>query len=418
MTTLDDPVLAAGVAGLAGLYRSGASDPVEVTAGYIDRIDRRNGALGAMVAVDAARATAAAQASHARWAAGHPLSALDGVPIAVKANIAIAGQPWTAGIAAYGSRMADQDAACVARLRGAGAVILGLTNMDEGALGARGDNAFLGRCDNPHAQGFSPGGSSGGSAAAVAAGFCAAALGTDTIGSVRIPASFCGVFGHKPRQALIDQRGVVPLSPRFDHVGVLARSADDCAALLGVTCGSGGKRIGVLDLTGYPAIAPGVAAGLTRVAGGAVPVRLAFDFARIRRLLLIVAEVEGAAVHGEMLHECPEGFSPGLSRLLRWGEGDGQSRYAAALAEIAAAEQTAEAALAGYDALLLPSTPQCAFAHDAPAPDDQADFMTLAIALGWPATAFPTGFSHGLPTGAQVIARDDATCLGIARALA
>jgi aspartyl-tRNA(Asn)/glutamyl-tRNA(Gln) amidotransferase subunit A len=156
------------------------------------------------------------------------------VPIAIKANIAVAGLPWTAGIAAYGDRVAAHDAACVAGLRDAGAVVLGLTNMDEGALGARGDNVFLGRCHNPHAPDFSPGGSSGGSAAAVAAGFCAAALGTDTIGSVRIPAACCGVFGHKPRQALIDRQGVVPLSPRFDHVGVLARSAQDSAAMLGL----------------------------------------------------------------------------------------------------------------------------------------------------------------------------------------
>jgi aspartyl-tRNA(Asn)/glutamyl-tRNA(Gln) amidotransferase subunit A len=416
MTAIDDTVLAASVAGLAEFYRSGLADPVAVTEGYLARID--HSPIGAFVALDRAGALAAARASAARWCAGQPVSLLDGVPIAIKANIAVAGLPWTAGVAAYADRIADADAACVADLRRAGAVILGLTNMDEGALGARGDNTFLGRCHNPHAFGYSPGGSSGGSAAAVAAGLCAAALGTDTIGSVRIPAAYCGVFGHKPRQARFDQRGVVPLSPRFDHVGVIARSADDCAAMLDVAVADAPVRLGVLDPADCPGVAPDVAAALARVAVGAVPVRLRFDFAKIRRLLLIVAEVEGAIVHRIALADRPEGFSPGLARMLHWGAGDGRARYDAALADIAQAAQNAEAALADVDALLLPSTPHPAFAHGAPAPDNQADFMTLAIAQGWPATAFPTGFSNGLPIGAQVIARDDATSLGIARALA
>jgi aspartyl-tRNA(Asn)/glutamyl-tRNA(Gln) amidotransferase subunit A len=359
-----------------------------------------------MVVVDGDRARAAAVQSRKRWQAGQPLSPLDGVPIAIKANIAVAGLPWSAGIAAYGDRVATVDAACVAGLRAAGAVILGLTNMDEGALGARGDNAFLGRCHNPHAHGFTPGGSSGGSGAAVAAGLCAAALGTDTIGSVRIPAAYCGVFGHKPRQALIDRHGVVPLSRSFDHVGVLARSADDCAALLGVAADVGAIRLGVLDVGGCPGIAR-----------DAAPLRLAFDFARMRRLLLIVAEVEGAAEHGTTLRDRPDGFSAGLAKLLRWGLDEGLSRYPAALADLAQAAQAAEAALADQDALVLPSVAHPAFAHDTPAPADQADFMTLATVLGWPATAFPTGTSDGLPFGAQVIARDDATCLAVARAL-
>ena len=409
MAILEDAVLAAGVAGLAAIYGSGAGDPVAVTGIYLDRIARCNAALSAMVAVDAGGARLAAAASRARWQAGRPRSALDGVPIAVKANIAVAGQPWSAGIAAYGDRIAAEDAACVARLRCAGVVILALTNMDEGALGARGDNPFLGRCHNPQAHGFSPGGSSGGSGAAVAAGLCAAALGTDTIGSLRIPAAYCGIFGHKPRQSLIDRRGVVPLSPTFDHVGVLARSADDCAALLGVAGDAAGLRIAALAAPGHGDIAA--------LAAGAASVRLAFDFARIGRSLLIVAEVEAAVVHGDMLRARPEGFSADFARLLRWGAGEGQSRYHAALAEIAAAARDAEAALAGYDALLLPATPQPAFAHDTPAPDDPAHFMSLAIALGWPATAFPIGQHQGLPIGAQVIARDDATCLALARAL-
>ncbi len=417
MTGSDNTVLAAGVAGLPALYRGGGSDPVAVTGVYLDRIARANRALRAMVVIDGDGARRAARESRARWQAGTPLSPIDGVPIAIKANIAVAGLPWHAGIAAYGDRVADHDAACVADLRAAGAVILGLANMDEGALGARGDNPFLGRCHNPHARGFSPGGSSGGSAVAVAAGLCAAALGTDTIGSVRIPAAYCGVFGHMPPQVRFDRRGIVPLSPQFDHVGVLARSADDCAALLGVTAQADGMGLAVLDPDGHAAIMPEIAADIARIAGHAATVRLTFDFARMRRLLLIVAEVDGAAAHATMLRDRPEGFSADLTHLLRWGEREGQGRYAAALAELAEAARAAEAALAGHRALVLPATAHTAFAHDAQAPADQADFMTLATVLGWPATAFPIGAWRGLPTGAQVIARDDATCLAVTRAL-
>jgi aspartyl-tRNA(Asn)/glutamyl-tRNA(Gln) amidotransferase subunit A len=126
------------------------------------------------------------------------LSLFDGVPIAIKANIAVKGLPWHGGIEAYRDRIAERDAVSVQALRLAGAVIVGVLNMHEAALGATNDNLAFGRCHNPYRHGFTPGGSSGGSAVAVAAGLCAAALGTDTLGSVRIPAGYCGVFGCKP----------------------------------------------------------------------------------------------------------------------------------------------------------------------------------------------------------------------------
>ena len=121
------------------------------------------------------------------------------------------------------------DAEVIRRLRAAGAVILGKLNMQEGALGAVNDNPHHGRTTNPFRDGYTPGGSSGGSGAAVAAGLCAAALGTDTGGSVRIPAAYCGVVGLKPSFGLVSTRGVVPLSLRLDHVGPLTRTVADAA---------------------------------------------------------------------------------------------------------------------------------------------------------------------------------------------
>ena len=135
------------------------------------------------------------------------LGPLGGMPIAVKDNIDVAGMPSAGGLEPYRGRVAARDALCVERLRNAGATIVGKTLMDEAAFGAVGDNPWFGRCHNPHRHGYSCGGSSAGSAAAVAAGLCEAALGTDTLGSVRIPASYCGVVGYLPSRGLVDKRG-------------------------------------------------------------------------------------------------------------------------------------------------------------------------------------------------------------------
>ncbi|MGL4542967.1 MAG: amidase family protein, partial [Polymorphobacter sp.] len=133
-----------------------------------------------------------------------PLAGLD---IGIKANIAVKGLPWTAGMALHRDRIAGHDARAVADLRAAGATIIGMTNMEEAALGAKTDNPWFGATQNPHRIGFTPGGSSGGSGAAVAAGLCDAALGTDTMGSIRVPAAYCGIYGFKPANAAVSQDG-------------------------------------------------------------------------------------------------------------------------------------------------------------------------------------------------------------------
>jgi aspartyl-tRNA(Asn)/glutamyl-tRNA(Gln) amidotransferase subunit A len=149
-----------------------------------------NPRLGAFVEVDTEGALAAARASDARRREKAPLGELDGVPLAIKDNIDVAGMRAAAGLQSLRQRVAVRDAPCVARLRRQGAVILGKTLMDEAALSALGDNPWYGRCHNPVRHGFTAGGSSSGSAAAVVAGLCRAAIGTDTLGSARIPASY------------------------------------------------------------------------------------------------------------------------------------------------------------------------------------------------------------------------------------
>lgn len=320
------------------------------------------------------------------------------MPILVKANIAVAGLPVHSGIGAYRNRIAADDALCVARLRAVGAVILGLTNMDEGALGASTDNFEFGRTDNPAAPGFSAGGSSGGSAAAVAAGFCGAALGTDTIGSVRIPAAYCGVVGHKPCFDTISVGGVMPLATSLDTVGVLASSAALCRMVAAIASDRppflppvlGGLRLAALDVRVLPSLSPEVRAAFARTVDDARDfsrsielVRLAPErLMRLQKLLFMIAEIEGATVHRDALEACPQGFSEAFRKMLEWGKRAGAERLGAIRAEVCEISEQLQATLAGADALLMPTTTSPAFIASGPAPPDQGTLVSLASCLG------------------------------------
>ncbi|KSB91552.1 hypothetical protein AS593_06330 [Caulobacter vibrioides] len=429
MGGFSDPIVAAGVAGLPALFAGGIS-PVDVTEAYLARIERLNPTINAVVELDAAGARAEARASARRWAAGTPLSPIDGAPIAVKANIAVEGLVQSAGIKAYARNIAPADAACVARLRAAGAVILGTLNMHEAALGATNDNAFLGRCENPHRAGFTPGGSSGGSAAAVAAGLCAAALGTDTMGSVRLPSSYCGVVGYKPALGAISTEGVTALSWTLDHVGVHARSVED-AALIARACGVAGgatldeRPLAVLDLDGLvtlePAVAEGFAhtlEGLTRA--GLRPEKLRIDdldLGALRRAGLLISEVEGGIEHRRALALDPEGFTSELRSLLAWGTRQAPAKLAEAYRLLSETKRKILAKTAPYAGILTPTTPQRAFTFDNPVPANQADLTALGNVMGAPAFALPSGEAAGLPLSLQVIGMTDGATQALATRL-
>lgn len=428
------PAVEAGAAGLAALFRTGVLTPVETTETYLERIARLNPALNAFLDLDAEGARAAAAASAARWAEGRPRSPLDGVPVGVKANIAVAGLPWHAGIAAYRDRIAQADADCVRRLRDAGAVILGTLNLHEGALGATTDNPAFGRCENPHRPGFTPGGSSGGSGAAVAAGLCAAALGTDTMGSVRIPSAYCGVFGLKPARGAVSTAGLVPLSWTLDTVGPHARSVEDCLGLFAVLDGAAvpapaadARPLAVLEFDGQVDVEPAVAEAAARTletaraAGMAVrPLRLDdYDFGAVRRLGLLISEAEGHVVHEEILARRPDGFSPAFAEGLAWAARQPAPRLARAYRDLAATAAQVRDRLAPFAGLLSPTTPQPAFAFADPVPANQADFTALANVTGLPAMAFPAGLDDGgLPLSMQVAAGSEACAARIAARLA
>jgi aspartyl-tRNA(Asn)/glutamyl-tRNA(Gln) amidotransferase subunit A len=208
---------------------------VELTQGYLERIER-HGELNAFITVDPERALAQARAADERIAAGKA-EALTGIPLAHKDIFCADGMPATCGSRILDNFVAPYDATVVRRLNEAGAVILGKTNMDEFAMGSSNENSFFGPVRNPWDREAVPGGSSGGSAAAVAARLAPAATGTDTGGSIRQPAAFCGITGLKPSYGRVSRYGMIAFASSLDQGGILAPSAEDAAGLLRIMAG-------------------------------------------------------------------------------------------------------------------------------------------------------------------------------------
>jgi aspartyl-tRNA(Asn)/glutamyl-tRNA(Gln) amidotransferase subunit A len=212
--------------------QAGTLTPTALAEATFARIDEVDDRVHAYVRLMRESALEEARAATERAAEGRRRGPLDGIPIAVKDLFDTAGVVTTGGTGSYRDRVPALDATAVRLLREAGAVILGKTNTHELALGGTTNNAHYGATHNPWNLAHVPGGSSGGSGAALAADEALGALGTDTGGSVRIPAAFCGITGHKPTYGLVGRGGVLPLSPTLDHVGPMARTVQDCAILL------------------------------------------------------------------------------------------------------------------------------------------------------------------------------------------
>jgi aspartyl-tRNA(Asn)/glutamyl-tRNA(Gln) amidotransferase subunit A len=216
---------------------AGATTATALLDAALARIEETDGALNAFVRLMADSASTEAAAATQRGASGGRLGPLDGIPIAVKDLYDTAGVVTAGGTGALSERVPAQDATTVRLLREAGAVIVGKTNTHELALGGTTNNAYFGATHNPWNLDRVPGGSSGGSGSAIASGQSLGALGSDTGGSIRIPAAFCGITGHKPTYGLVSRAGVIPLSGTLDHAGPMARTAQDCALMLNALAG-------------------------------------------------------------------------------------------------------------------------------------------------------------------------------------
>lgn len=420
-------------------YQSGTLSPVDVVKAFASRVKQFNSALNAFLSTrfDAAEAEAVAAAE--RWREGKPLSAIDGIVFGVKANIAVAGLSWHGGIEAYKEQIAKIDAPCIENLKAGGAIVLGNLNMHEGALGATTDNPYFGKCFNPWGDGLTPGGSSGGSAASVAAGLCTFSLGTDTMGSVRIPSAYCGIAGHKPSYGIVPAGGLIDLSPTLDHIGPHARSSEDLALILPVLAGSEkikvpmpyisprniSPRIGAVTWGTSTPVEDDIAAAF-KVAcetlshiGPVKDVDLSgFDFGALRRRGLLVSEVEGYRYHEPMLAKNPDGFSDDFAGLLKWGHEQTAEKQEAALQAVRAAGDQFATLFDEVDIIVTPTAPQSPFSFDHPVPAHQADFTCLANFAGAPATAVPATIKGAPPGSIQFIAKkgNDALTLALAKA--
>jgi aspartyl-tRNA(Asn)/glutamyl-tRNA(Gln) amidotransferase subunit A len=392
------------IAGLHVAFGAGETTPAALAEAQLERIDRLNPRLNAFVDLDPEGAEQAAVESGTRFAAAAPRE-LEGVTIGIKSSIAVAGLPWTAGMELHRGRIAQHDAGVVARLRAAGAVVLGTLAMHEAALGATTDNRWFGRTFNPHGEGRTPGGSSGGSGAAVAAGLCVAALGTDTLGSVRIPAAYNGVYGLKPTRGALPDDGLEPLHREFDEIGPLARSVDDLEALWFALTGpptttAAPGRVLTLDGFGGVECQPAVLAGYAGALGALPGERATLSLPPLGAIRT-AAFIESALALDEHLGE--DRGSEFLSPELRWMLTFGRKamRQTALVEEVAGAVREA----VGEDGvLLLPTAPQAAFRQGSRPPTTQADFTALASIAGLPALSLPSGRdADGMPVAVQLV---------------
>jgi len=384
----------------------------------------RDGALNAWTFVDTAGALAAARASDARRASGHALGRLDGVPIAIKDNFDVTGMPTTLGLGAREVVLCSHDAHVVHRLRGAGAVLLGKTNLDEAALGTIGRNEFLGDVGNPLYPGKASGGSSAGAAAAVAAGHAIASLGSDTMGSVRIPAAFCGLVGIKPSRGELSCRGLASALRRADAPGLLTRCVQDAALLLPLLAGydpgdaysrkrrmplaspdwaPGTLRVGVIgDLEALGADSMVISTFRAAIERGAAlfgetrPASLelapTMDVARTRRAALLLMEAEILAAH----HDELAGGSKRLWQLLDYARRKSAADYARADRLLDLHTVQVRRLFEQFDVLLLPTVPVVPPDFGTPEPANLADFTALASLAGCPALSLPLAGGIGL----------------------
>lgn len=392
-------------------FRSGTLDPVEITELLLSRIESTNPQLRAFITVARERALADAQASRQRWRDGRNLGVLDGIPIAIKDNVDVAGMPCTGGSAALRHRIPVRDAPIAARLAAAGSVLLGKLNMHEGALGATTDNEAFGRCLNPLHPGHTPGGSSGGSGAAVAATLCSVSIGSDTMGSIRVPASYCGVFGYKPGNDTVPADGIVPLCHALDVAGPLGQSATDCASVARVMMGRTepsqsdvypgdrwrGLTIGIpkqLDaISLHNEVAQGFErfiAALRTLGASVKTIDLAhWDATRSRRAGLLASEADALAWWRNEIGPDLPGVSAPFAAMLRFAERAGPDKIAAARHLLLGLRAEATEAFAGIDLIALPTTPHASFPHTDTPPIDQADLTALANFYGCGAWAIP-----------------------------
>jgi aspartyl-tRNA(Asn)/glutamyl-tRNA(Gln) amidotransferase subunit A len=422
---------------------------LEAAEACLARIADGNGRLNAFITIMAEQARTDARRADAEIARGGYRGPLHGIPVSVKDLIDVAGVPTTAASRLLADHVPAADAPVVAHLREAGAVIIGKCNLHEFAFGTTSEDSAYGPVRNPCDPSRSAGGSSGGSAAAVASGMCFASVGTDTGGSIRIPAALCGCVGLKPTSGELPCDGIVPLSRTLDHVGPLARSVGDAwltfQALSGARCpeplrGTDRRppqflRLGVLRPYFMDLLADDVREqvefelGRLARAGIVARERVVPHAGDVATVYLHLQLPEASAFHAEALERHPDAYTPPVRLRLELGRYVLAEDYVRALRGRDVLRGEVDAALEGCDALVLPTVPITAApigSTTLPVGGEERPVRALMLRLtqlfditGHPAISLPCGHSRAnLPVGLQLVGRRHATADLVATAAA
>jgi aspartyl-tRNA(Asn)/glutamyl-tRNA(Gln) amidotransferase subunit A len=421
---------------LARRLRRKEISPVELTRACLDRIEKLNPSLNAFITVMTESALAEARAAENEIARGEWRGPLHGIPIALKDLIDTAGTQTTAASGLFQDGVPTKDAEVVRRLRRAGAVLLGKNNLHEFAYGGSSLVSFFGDVHNPRNVAHIAGGSSGGSAAAVAAGLCYAAMGTDTAGSIREPAALCACVGLKPTYGRVSSRGVIPLSWSLDHVGPLAATVGDVAVVLQAVAGYDALDVccANVPVSDYVSalgedtkkLRVGIPRGyffdeLDEDVRAAVEKALAVIGTLVESVRDVQIEVssdrtvqaaESFAYHAENVARTPELYQPETLRRIRSGEKISVAEYSQRRRELDLERRRAHEIFAEVDLLVTPTTPIPAPAiadlRKDPTALRPAELVLLRNTRpfnvwGLPAVSVPCGFTEsGMPIGLQI----------------
>lgn len=421
---------------LALRFRRGEVSPVEITRGCLERIEKLNPALNAFITVTGESALEEARAAEEAIRRGEWRGPLHGIPIALKDLIDTAGVPTTAASAVHEKRVPTQDAEVVRRLRNVGAVIVGKNNLHEFAYGGSSMISHFGEVHNPWDHGRIAGGSSGGSAAAVVAGMAFAAIGTDTAGSIREPASQCGCVGLKATYGRVSSRGVIPLSFSLDHVGPLAANVADAAIVLQAIAGYDAADVTSADVPvadysfAVQEGAKGLRVGVPREyffddLDAEVSAALEHALSGIKTMVAAVKEVrlevptdralqaaESYAYHAESVAKNADLYQPETLRRIRSGEQVSAAEYIRRRQELDRGRREIRRIFADVDVLVTPTTPIAAPSiADLKKNPEQLRPAELKLlrntrpfnVCGLPAISLPCGFTQdGLPIGLQI----------------